>query len=418
MRNVLLWLSMVTAGCSAACAAEEPDGLIASPEPDWPQWRGPRRDGVSHETGLLAAWPAEGPKLLWKINDLGRGWSSPIIVGKRLYVTGDRDGQLKIDAFDLAGKRVWTAANGEAWNRSFPGARACCAYSKGRLYHLNAHGRLACLAADSGRELWSCSLVERFGAKVITWGLSESLLVDGPRVIVTPCGDRALMAALDAGDGRAVWTTPPLADDQASHAAPILFRCGGRRVIAGCSGKRGLGVDADSGQRLWTVPLENRYFTNVATPVYHDGAVFFTTAYSGGACYRLPSAANARQLSPLWTTTLDACTASVTCVDGQLYGSGYRNHKSWLLLDWRTGKACWESRALTSGEAVYADGRLYCLAEDGRVGLVNVSASGFELVSQFRLTTEKARDYWAHPVLFGGRLYLRYHDALWCYAVK
>jgi len=164
------------------------DGLIASEEQGWPQWRGPRRDGVSDEKGLLSTWPASGPKLLWKVEGLGTGWSSPIVIGERLYITGDVGNDLIVFAFDRGGTEQWRTKNGKAWKGPYPGARACCVFSEGRLYHLNAHGRLACLDAGSGKELWTVDILERFSARNITWALSECLLVDGARVIVTPGG--------------------------------------------------------------------------------------------------------------------------------------------------------------------------------------------------------------------------------------
>ena len=154
----------------ATTSAVAADGLIAASEPDWPQWRGVRRDGISAETGLLQSWPAAGPKRLWKIDGLGTGWSSPIIVGGHIYITGDVADDLVISAYDLTGKLIWTAKNGQAWKGSYPGARTCCCYSAGRLYHLNAHGRLVCLAAETGDEIWSSDICARFEAKNITSG--------------------------------------------------------------------------------------------------------------------------------------------------------------------------------------------------------------------------------------------------------
>ena len=233
------------------------DGLIASAEPDWPQWRGPRRDGISDEKGLLPAWPEHGPRLVWKIGNLGRGWSSPIIVRDRLYITGDVGDDLVIYAFDLGGKPQWQTKNGESWTGSYPGARACCVYSEGKLYHMNAHGRVACLMPPRERNFGRVDVQQRFHASEPTWAFSECLLVDGPRLIVTPGSGKALMAALDKQNGRTLWTTGPLGEDRATYSAPLLFRYGGRRTVANCSSAHGFGVDADTGKLLWTVPLRN-----------------------------------------------------------------------------------------------------------------------------------------------------------------
>jgi len=394
------------------------DGLIASPEAGWPQWRGPRRDGVSAETGLLPSWPEHGPKLLWKIDALGLGWSSPIVVGRRLYITGDVDDDLRIFAFDLDGKLQWQANNGKAWKGSYPGARACCVYSEGRLYHMSAHGRVACLDAQDGKQLWAVDVLEKFQARNITWAMSECLLVDGPRLIVTPGGEKALMAALDKKSGRTIWTTEPLGGDRATHSSPILFRHAGRRLLANCSSRHGFGVDAHTGKLQWTVPLENQYGVNVATPVYGAGNIFYVTAYFYGACYRLRPDDETAQAEKLWSTSLDTVTGSGVLVDGALYASGYRKSKSWFCLDWSSGQVRCELKALTTGAAIWAEGRLYCLAEDGRVALLRPTADSLAIAGQFRLVPDKKSDAWAHPVLLHGRLYLRYHDTLWCYDVR
>lgn len=395
------------------------DGLIASPEPDWPQWRGPRRDGVSDEKGLLTTWPKDGPRLAWKIGNLGRGWSSPIIVRDRLYITGDVDDDLVIYAFGVDGKPLWQARNGRAWTNPYSGARACCAYSEGKLYHINGHGRVVCLDAATGKELWACDLRQRFEASEITWGFSECLLVDGPRLIVTPGSGKALMAALDKQSGRTLWTTEPLSEDRAAYSAPALFRHAGRRIVANCSSGHGFGVDADTGKLLWTVPLRNAYGVNITTPVYRDGSIFYVSAYVGGACYRLrPGEAGSFQPEKAWSTTLDNCTGAALLVDGLLYGSGYQKHKSWLCLDWQTGQVRCESKELTTSSALYADGRLYCLAQDGQAALLRPTPERFEIAGRFRLVPEKTSDAWAYPVLLHGRLYLRYHDTLWCYHVR
>jgi len=205
-----------------ACAESGTNAIVeltASPEPGWPQWRGPRRDGISRETGLLPRWPEGGPLLLWTSTNLGRGYSSPIISGGRIFLTGDVGNDLRVFALDLAGNPLWQATNGQAWKGPHPGARACCALRGGRLFHLNAHGRVACLDPATGRELWAVNVIERFGGKVPTWALGECLLVDGPRVLVTPGGSRALTAALDAKTGETVWTSEPLRMDESPDPA-------------------------------------------------------------------------------------------------------------------------------------------------------------------------------------------------------
>jgi len=418
-QSILVLEILVVMFLTSPVFADLTDGLIASEEQDWPQWRGQRRDGISDEEGLLSSWPASGPKLLCKVDGLGTGWSSPIVIGERLYVTGDVGDDLVVFAYGRSGTEQWRAKNGKAWKGPYPGARACCAFSEGRLYHLNAHGRLACLDAASGRELWAVDILKRFGARNITWALSECLLVDGTRVIVTPGGRKALMAALDKRNGQTVWTTEPLVKDRTSHCSPILFRYAGRRVIANCSSAHGFGVDADTGKLLWTVPLKNPHGVNTATPVYGSGSVFYVTPYAElGRAYRLSADRQGIAAEHLWTSPLDTVTGGAVLVDGTLFAAGYKNSKWWFGIDWQTGKTKYELTNLTTGAAIYADGRLYCLDESGTAALLRPGSEGLDVVGRFRLVKRRIRDAWAHPVLHDGRLYLRYHETLWCYDVK
>jgi outer membrane protein assembly factor BamB len=402
--------------CAAGQAARS-EGLIGSPEPGWPQWRGPRRDAVSDETGLLQNWPEGGPKRLWKVDGLGTGWSSPIIVNGTIYITGDVGDDLVIFAFDLNGQPKWRRVNGKRWIKPYPGARATCAYSNGRVYNMNAHGRVVCLDAQTGDEIWVVDILDRFDAENITWALSECLLIDGDRVIVTPGGREALMAALDKRTGRTVWMTPPLGDDKTSHSSPILFRHAGRRLIANCSDSHGFGVDADTGELLWTVVLKNPHGVNASTPVYDSGRVYYVTARSEkGRQYRLRAGQGGVTAEHVWTSHLDSVTGGAVLVDGTLFSATYLKPKQWYGVDWDTGQTKHEQTGLTTGAAIYTDGRLYCLDERGNVGLVD--PTNLAIVGRFKLVADNVRDAWAHPVLLDGRLYLRYHDTLACYNVK
>lgn len=433
---VFLLVSLGASSTPGKNTAEKAE-LVASPEPGWPQWRGPRRDGICTETGLLQSWPEGGPRLLWKTPGLGQGYSAPIITGGRIYLAGDVGENLLIFALDQEGRRLWTATNGAAWKNPFPGARASCTYAGGRILHLNAHARVACYDAESGHELWAVDLQERFGSRKITWATSECVLVDGAHVIVTAGGTKALMAALDLKTGATVWTTPPLAlgpspspsqqrvskpageMDPPSYASPILFTLGGRRHIVGCSQQHVFGVDAASGQLLWTRPLQTRYLVVAMTPVLVDDAVFMTAPDSDdGRLYRLRNSTRGVDIEEVWGTKLDTCHGGVVLLGDALYGSWYRAGKGWVCLDAATGKVRFESDELAKGSVLYADHRLYVLSEEGEMALLRPTQSAFEFKGRFRLVPERASDAWTHPVILDGRLYLRYHDTLSCYDIR
>jgi outer membrane protein assembly factor BamB len=412
-------------------------GLIGSPEPGWPQWRGPYRDGVSDEVNLLRQWPEGGPRRLWRSKGMGSGYAAPIVTGERIYLAGDHEDQLRIKALDLTGQHLWTATNGQSWKTPYPGARASVTFSEGRLFHLNAHGRVACLAADDGRELWQVNLFERFGGRNITWALSECLLVDGPRLIVTPGGTRALMAALDKKTGETVWTSAPLRlgpsenpahrrvpepvgeIDGASYASPILVQHAGRRQVIGCSLRHVFGVDAHSGQLLWTQPLPTRYSVIASTPVWVGDAVFATAPDTrDGGLFRFFQDGDDVRADKVWSTPLDTGQGGVVWVADALFGPWYRTHKGWARVDRTTGEATVEMKDLAKGSLIYADGHLYCLSEEGEMVLAKPTATGIDKVSRFAFVPGRKNDVWTHPVILDGRLYLRYHDELSCYDVR
>jgi outer membrane protein assembly factor BamB len=397
--------------------AQEGGKLVASKEPGWPQWRGPRRDGISGEKGLLQSWPQGGPKLLWKVDRLGLGFSAPIVTGGAIYLTGDVGEDLVLYAFDLDGTPKWKATNGRAWTGEYPGARASCLYDEGALYHMNAHGRVARLDAATGREAWAVDVLKRFDGKVITWGLGECLLADGPRLYVTPGGKKAAMAALDKKTGETLWASEPIEEPNAGYGSPLLFELDGRRHIVNSSARHVFGVDAETGRGLWKRRRPSEYQALCFTPVLVGDAVFVTTpGRNGGTLYRLGLKGEEPRVEAVWDTRLDTLHGGALLVDGLLYGSGYMSIKGWAALDPATGRYAQTTRDLASGSAIHADGRLYCLSEEGEMALLK--PAGFEGAGRFRLTPDRVKDAWAHPVICDGRLYLRYHGTLSCYDIR
>lgn len=431
-------LSLSAANPGADSNAPAPSAtLIASPEEGWPQWRGPKRDGISVETGLLQNWPEGGPPLLWKVTGLGKGYSAPIITGERIYLTGDVAEDLLVFALNTQGQKVWSATNGSSWKGPYPGARASCTYAGDRIFHLNAHAQIGCFEAKSGAPVWRADLVERFGSRKITWATSECLLVDGTNVIVTVGGTNALMAALDANSGRTVWSTPALVlgpstspalqrvsepagePDPPSYASPILLRYGARRMVVGCSQKHLFGVDAASGELLWTRPLSTQYHVVAMTPVLADDAVFVTAPDTKhGAMYRFLSEGDGINTETAWNTRLDTCHGCVVSIGDSLYGSWYRVRKGWACLNAKDGQVRYETDALAKGSVIHADNRLYALSEQGEMALLRPDDSGFVFEGKFRLVDDHNNDVWTHPVVHKGRMYLRYNETLWCFDVR
>ena len=412
---------VVFGACGMATAADTAE-LIASPEPDWPQWRGPRRDAISTETGLLDSWPEGGPKLLWKTTGMGKGWCSPIVVKGTIYICGEIKGELIIFAMGLDGKIKWQAVNGKAFKKPFPGSRAACCYSDALIYQMNGHGRVICLDAKTGKEQWVVDILKRFDAKQPHFGASECLLVDGANLIVTPVGKKALIAALDKKTGKTVWKSgPALAKDETtSYCSPILVKAGKRRLIISTTQFRTFAADADTGKVVWWVALKLTDNVCSTIPVLRGNTVLITNTdprTQNSSLLRI--SAGGDKAERVWSLPLRTTSGSALQVDGKFYVAGERKLKGYLCLDAATGKTKGQMDQPSNASAVWADGKLYVLSAWLKVMMLKPTADGFKTLGSFPLIPKvRRRDAWAHPVLFGGRLYLRYHDTLFCYDVK
>ena len=413
---------LVVFGACGAGALGAEITLVASDEADWPQWRGPRRDAVSSETGLLDAWPAGGPKLLWKATGMGNGWCSPIVVGDTLYIAGDVGQRLTIFALGHDGKVKWSVPNGNAWKRPFPGGRGSCAYSEGKIYQMNGYGQVICLAARTGKKVWSVDVLKRFGAKVPHFGASECLLIDGSNVIVTPAGAKATVAALDKTTGETVWTgkASPEAPEGVGYSAPILVSIGGRKLILATTSFRTFAADAATGKILWTVGLTLTKNACSTIPVLCGDSLFVTnTSVDDQSSHMLRISDSGAKAAKLWTVPLRNLSSSGIYAEGKLYISGARKLKGYLCLDPQTGKAAASLPEPSTAAGVWADGKLFLMSDVGKVLMLKPAADGFKTLGQFPLAaTVKRKDAWAHPVLCNGRLYIRYHDTLFCYDVR
>ncbi len=438
MLSTMLAAAVMLLAVADVTAQEQPPAAqLGSTATAWPQFRGPGRNGISSETGLLQRWPEGGPKVLWQVSGLGRGYSSPIITEHGLFITGDVAADELIFAYDLNGTLKWKVANGRAWKGPYPGARATCTYDRGRLYHMNAHGRAACISTADGGTVWTVDVLGRFQARNIRWGISECLLLDGNRVVVTPGGKSGFIAALDKDTGETVWCSeplrfsrthafggkpvePPVPDtDKAGYASPILFEMNNRRLIAGASARHLFCVDADTGKFVWTHPVFARYEVIGAMPTLTRDAIFFSAPDAfGSRLFRIEATPESVTLHEQWETAADNCHGASVLVGGRLYGAGYRRFKDWVCIDIETGDIRYSLPGLRKGSIVYADNRLYALSESGTMALLKATETQFETVGQFDITPTKSKDAWAHPVICNGRLYLRYHNTLTCYDIR
>jgi len=405
MRNRLPLLAITLVFLMAGLAAAE----------DWPQWRGLHRDGKSPETGLLKRWPDAGPKLLWKADGLGEGYSQPTVAGGVVYVTGSVKGTGHTFAIADGGKLKWKTPYGKAWKKQYNGPRTAPTIDDGRVYILSAYGQLVCMKAEDGGKLWERNVLKEFGGKNHMRGFTESVIIDGDHLICTPGGKDAAMVALDRSSGKTIWKTAGL-KEKAAQCSPLLFEHGGRRLLTTCMATRVIGVDAETGKLLWTVPFRNRWGQSPNTPVYADGIVYVTAGdKSGGIGIEL--SADGTSARKKWSDgTLDCQHANVILLDGHIYGAPQKGGR-WICLELKTGKVKSTSRAVPKGCATYADGMLYCYGENGAMNLVKPDPKGLEVVSSFKIKHGR-KQHWAHPSISDGRLYVRHGDAMMCYDIR
>lgn len=390
---------------------------------EWPQWLGPARDGRSTETGLPRRWPDGGPPLAWFVEGLGEGYSTVSIAGGRIYTTGMIGQQEIIFAMDLRGQPIWQRAYGKAWEGRYSETRTTPTVDDGRVHVTSGMGRVVCLDAASGAEIWGVDAAKEFDTNFDYWGIAESPLIIGDTVICTPCGKRATFAALNKKTGALVWASRSL-DEETGYSSPICIPVEGRRVIVSMLKKSIVGVDAANGEILWRLMYAD-YQTrphgiNPNSPVYHNGSFYTSSGYEcGGALHAISKAGDA--VTRRWAeTTLDCHHGGVVLVDGHLYGSNFKGHYAgnWVCLDWATGEVRYETKWLGKGSIAYADGMLYCYEEkEGTIGLVRPTPERFEVTSSFKVP-KGTGPHWAHPVICGGRLYVRHGDALMAYDLR
>jgi outer membrane protein assembly factor BamB len=384
---------------------------------DWPQWQGPDRTGVSKETGLLQEWPAAGPPLVWSISGLGAGYGSLAIKNDRIYVQALSASGSVVSSLNRAdGKTVWTTLIGRGLQDSRgPGPRGTPTLDGDRLYVLTENGDLACLTASNGARLWQRNILADFRGRQLSWLISESPLVDGNNVIVTPGGPRAGIVALDKMSGKTVWASQELSDE-AGYASPIAGDVQGVRVIMTLTASAGVGVRASDGRLMWRQPSVANGTANVATPIFFDNKVFYSSDYGTGAALLglTAQAGEVKAQQIYFTREMQNHHGGVVLVDGYLYGF----HNSILTcLEFATGKMMWRDRSVGKGTVVYADSKLYLQSENNVIGLAEASPAGYKEKGRFR-TTDQGLPSWAHPVVSGGRLYIRDQGTLAAYNIK
>jgi outer membrane protein assembly factor BamB len=395
---------------------------------DWPQWRGPNRDDVSKETGLLKTWPEKGPPLLWTCEDTGVGYAGFAVVGDRLYTMGAFGNVEKLFALDVGtGKKVWELEIGALLTNGWgDGPRGTPTVAGDRVYAIAGRGRLVCADAASGQQHWAVEMTKDLKGGQPGWGYTESPLVDGDLVLCTPGGSEGTIAALDRMTGKVVWRSE--VKFGAHYSSIVPAQLGGIKQYVQLTRDGVFGVAAKDGKKLWHVAVGGCGTATIPTPIIHDGHVFVTSGYgdSKSALVKVTGDNGSCKAEIVWEgKQLINKHGGVVLVEGVLYGSPEGGRSSWLAVDFKSGEQLGLDKAkLGKGSLTYADGRLYLYSEDkGTCVLLEPDRKEWKEQGRFTIPREtkvprKSGRIWTHPVVANGRLYLRDQDLLFCFDVK
>ncbi len=379
------------------------------------KWRGENNNGIYNETGLLKEWPANGPEILWHFDGLGEGHSSPSFANGVIYVSTMIDSIGYIYVLSQDGKLKWKAPYGKEFFNSYPGARTSPVIVGDLLYIYSGKGVLTCMSATDGEIKWTKDSFNDFDGKNITWGVTETVAVNGDLVYVTPGGKKNNVVALNRFNGDLVWSSEG-EGELSAYCSPLLVELPARTLFVTMTADHILGIDAATGEMLWAYPQTNRWKVHANTPVFYDGGLFCFSGYGQGGV-RLDLAEDGASVKKVWfKTELDSRMGGIVVVDGYLYGSGDKA-RQWRCVDWKTGEEKYVSKEIGKGVVIYADGMLYCYSDKGELALVEATPEGFNLISKTKVELGTAQ-HWAHPVINNGRLFVRHGDVLIAYKIK
>ena len=415
----------------AACLAVS---LLAmgSPAADWPTFRGADRTAVAPDTNLLESWPADGPPKVWQTKGAGRGYASLAIAGDRIFTLGDglstaADKDEYLSCFDRAtGAQLWTTKTGGAWTdgqESWQSSRSTPTVDGTMVYVITPFGQLVACGTKDGQEAFRVDLKQQFGGKKgDAWGYSESVLVDGDRVICTPGGEQAAMVALDKRNGRPIWTCAVPGITGAGHSSIVISEVKGRRIYVQTTASGPIGVDARTGALLWTYPIEKTVAV-IPTPIIRDDLVFFAAGYKrGGALVRqVPVPGGGVNVEEVYGLNKKLANkhGGIVLVGDHLYGCA-DDQAILVCAELLTGKVAWEARGSgkNSATVMAADGHIYVRYANGTISLVKAAPDAYEEVARFDVPDAAGRPSWAHMVILDGLLYLRSGDEIHCYDLR
>lgn len=378
------------------------------------QFRGPLRNGIYNETNLLKSWPADGPAMLWKAEGIGNGYSSPIISGNRIYITGEIDSIGYLFAYDKSGALLWKKATGKEWMENFTGSRSTPTLVDGLLYLETGMGRVICFDASDGSEKWAVDMIADLHGVNVRFGYSEGLLINQDILYCFPGGPDTNAVALDRFSGKIRWVSKALGDSTA-YASPLLITLPSRQIVANFSIHNFIGLDAKTGQLLWSRKLNGTGDIQANTPLYDNGFLYYGTG-RGNGLVKLALAEDGLGITPVWMNEqVSDVHGGFVKLGNYIYSSQYKPRR-YCSVDAATGQI-YDSLKFDKGAVIFADDMLYLYTEKGMVGLVKPENGKMELISSFKMPVG-TKEFFTIPVIAEGVLYLRHGDALLAYDIR
>ncbi len=388
------------------------------------QWRGPHRDGIFQETGLLKQWPEDGPDKILEAKGIGKGWSSPIYAGGMIYTTGMKDTHDYLSAIDMQGNIKWQVPYGLSWNQSYPDTRCSPVVENDKIYVQSGTGRVACINKETGKEIWAKEVDKDFDGEYHTWGNSETPLVVDNMVICSPGGNETSIVALDKLTGKTIWESKSVGGPR-TYLSATIYNYKNFRYILAATGTHLIALVPESGEVVWTYKYwdpekwdqEGLIWAN--TPTFKDDEIFLSMGYDYPAVM-LKMSAGGKSVSVKYTNTvLDNHFGGLVLYNGYVYGSNWLDNSrgNWVCMDWNTGEIKYEESWGSKGALIMDEGLLYAYNEKGQVGLIKPDPNGFKIISQFKLKGG-AGPHWAHPFIADGKLFIRHGDVLFVYNIR
>ena len=388
---------------------------VISNAQDVTSWRGLNSSGIYKVDKLLEQWPANGPQIIWTFDKVGQGFSSPAFANNKIYINGMVDGQAVLFVLDLNGKELQQFKYGKEFDASYPGVRSTPTIAGDLAYLLTGNGKLTCLDLKSGKPVWEKDFVSQFDGTNITWGYTESVLVDGNVVFCTPGGKTNNEMALNRMTGEPIWSSAGLGELSA-YCTPLLIKLPARQLLVTHTASHVLGIDATTGKLLWNSEHPNQWAVHPNTPIYSNGKLFVFSGYGqGGEMLKL--SADGGSVTKEWEIkSFDSRMGGAVLIDGYLYGSG-DNGRSWQCIDWKTGEQKYSSTEVGKGVTIAANKKLIGYSEKGELFMADANPAAFKVISKTKVTLG-SEQHWAHPVINKGILYVRHGNVLIAYKIS